>query len=38
MVLWNYCVLMCFFMFTEKINKIPIGKDSELDSIIVLVN
>ena len=38
MVLWNYCVLLCFFMFTGKMNEIPNGKDSEFDSIIVLVN
>ena len=38
MVLWNYCVLLCFFMFTEKINEMPNGKDNEFDSIIVLVN
>ena len=38
MVLWDYCVLLCFFVFTEKINEILNGKNSEFDSIIVLVN
>ena len=38
MVLWDNCATLCFFMFTGKINEISNGKDSEFNSIIVLVN